>query len=195
MLGRVSNMQNNEEAVNSGMKATDADLLEQSRAGDAAAFKQLVLRYEGRVAGVVQSMLGRTAEAEDVGQEVFIRFFQSLGKFKGDSALSTYLIRIAINLSLNEIRKRKRKNAVFGSEEEGHFMSAPDDKSDTKEMVTYELKKLDPDFQSVVTLRLIEGYSTEETSEILGIPLGTVLSRLSRAQKKLKTVLSKYMEA
>ena len=84
---------------------------------------------------------------------------------------------------------------MFGSEEEGRFAVTSEDKSDTKDMVTYELKKLDPDFQSVVTLRLIEGYSTEETSEILGIPLGTVLSRLSRAQKKLKSVLSKYMEA
>src|SRR4051812_44487515 len=177
------------------MQPTDADLLERSKSGDASAFKQLVVRHQSRVAGVVQSMLGRTLESEDVGQEVFIRFYQSLGKFKGDSALSTYLIRIAINLSLNEIRKRKRNNAVFRSEEEGRFASTPEDKSDTKEMVVYELKKLDPDFQSVVTLRLIEGYSTEETSEILGIPLGTVLSRLSRAQKKLKAVLSKYMEA
>ncbi len=189
----MSNEQNRE-GTDTGM-ATDADLLERSKAGDASAFKQLVVRHQGKVAGVVQSMLGRTAEAEDVGQEVFIRFYQSLGKFKGDSALSTYLIRIAINLSLNEIRKRKRKSAVFGSEEEGRFASTPEDKSDTKEMVMYELNKLDPDFQSVVTLRLIEGYSTEETSEILGIPLGTVLSRLSRAQKKLKSVLSKYMEA
>jgi RNA polymerase sigma-70 factor (ECF subfamily) len=191
----VSNEQNKEEAHTSMKAATDADLLERSRSGDAAAFKQLVVRYQGRVAGVVQSMLGRTAEAEDVGQEVFIRFYQSIDKFKGDAALSTYLIRIAINLSLNEIRRRKRRNAVFGSEEEGRFAITSDDRSDTKEMVTYELKKLDPDFQSVVTLRLIEGYSTEETSEILGIPLGTVLSRLSRAQKKLKSILSKYMEA
>jgi len=191
----VSNEQNKEEAETSMKAATDADLLERSRSGDASAFKQLVVRHEGRVAGVVQSMLGRTPEAEDVGQEVFIRFYQSLDKFKGDAALSTYLIRIAINLSLNEIRRRKRKNAMFGSEEEGRFAAASEDKSDTKEMVTHELKKLDPDFQSVVTLRLIEGYSTEETSEILGIPLGTVLSRLSRAQKKLKSVLSKYMEA
>jgi RNA polymerase sigma-70 factor (ECF subfamily) len=190
----VSNEHNRKGADNS-MQPTDADLLDRSRAGDASAFKQLVIRHEGRVAAVVQSMLGRTPEAEDVGQEVFIRFYQSLGKFKGDSALSTYLIRIAINLSLNEIKKRKRKNALFASEEAGQFVKGPEDKSDTKEMVSLELNKLDPDFQSVVTLRLIEGYSTEETSEILGIPLGTVLSRLSRAQKKLKMVLSKYMEA
>lgn len=65
---------------------------------------------------------------------------------------------------------------------------------DVKEIVDAEVNKLDPDFRLVVVLRMIEGYSTEETSEILGIPLGTVLSRLSRAQKKLKTVLAKHFD-
>ena len=167
--------------------------MERSRKGDDLAFKELVIRHERRVAGVVHSMLGATPEAEDVGQEVFIRFYQSMDKFKGESALSTYLIRIAINLSLNEIKKRKRQSTLFAREEEGQWVKAPGDKSDMKEIVTYELKRLEPEFQSVVTLRMIEGYTTEETAEILGIPLGTVLSRLSRAQKKLKVVLSKHL--
>ena len=124
---------------------------------------------------------------------MFVRFYQALDKFKGESLVSTYLIRIAINLSLNEIKRRKRKNSIFAKEEEGRSVKGPDDKSDMKEIVTYELNKLDTDFQEVVTLRMIEGYSTEETAEILGIPLGTVLSRLSRAQKKLKLVLAKHM--
>ena len=177
------------------MEPTDEDLVERSRMGDAQAFKELVVRHEGKVAGVVQYMLGKTPEAEDVGQEVFVRFYQALDKFKGESALSTYLTRIAINLSLNEIKRRKRKNFLFTRVEEGRSVKTPDDKSDMKEIVTYELNRLDVDFQSVVTLRMIEGYSTEETAEILGIPLGTVLSRLSRAQKKLKLVLAKHMAA
>lgn len=175
------------------MEQTDEALVKRSRNGDESAFKHLVIRHEGRVAGVVQSMLGPTAEAEDVGQEVFVRFYQALDKFKGESALSTYLTRIAINLSLNEIKRRKRKNFLFTRVEEGRSVKTPDDKSDMKEIVTYELNRLDVDFQSVVTLRMIEGYSTEETAEILGIPLGTVLSRLSRAQKKLKLVLAKHL--
>jgi RNA polymerase sigma-70 factor (ECF subfamily) len=138
-------------------------------------------------------MLGTTPEAEDVGQEVFVRFYQALDKFKGESLVSTYLIRIAINLSLNEIKRRKRKGFLFAREEEGRYAKMPEDSNDVKEMVTYELNRLDTDFQSVVTLRMIEGYSTEETAEILGIPLGTVLSRLSRAQKKLKLVLAKHI--
>lgn len=175
------------------MEQTDKDLVEKSKNGDEQAFKELVVRNEGKIAGVVQSMLGVTPEAEDVGQEVFVRFYQALDKFKGESAVSTYLIRIAINLSLNEIKRRKRKNFLFTREEEGHFVKTGVDKSDMKEIVSYEVSRLDADFQSVVTLRMMEGYTTEETAKILGIPMGTVLSRLSRAQKKLKMGLAKHM--
>lgn len=176
------------------MEVSDEVLVQRSREGDAQAFKELVNRHEGKVAGVVQSMLGDTQETQDVGQEVFVRFYQALDQFKGQSAVSTYLIRIAINLSLNELKRRKKRNMLFAKEEEGINTSSPDNKNDLKEVIVYELNRLEPDFQSVVTLRLIEGYSTVETAEILGIPLGTVLSRLSRAQKKLKSVLAKHME-
>ncbi len=169
-------------------------LVEKSKAGDLAAFKELVQRHEGKVAGVTRSMLGSTAEAEDVGQEVFIRFYESLRNFRGDSSVGTYLTRIAINLSLNELKKRKRKWSVFGSDEEGGHVAAEDDKRDLRELLSYELNKLDPDFQAVVSLRLIEGYTTEETSKILNVPLGTVLSRLARAQQKLRTSLSKHLK-
>lgn len=175
------------------MEMTDVELVDAARQGDELAFKQLVMRHESKVAGVVHAMLGGGAETEDVGQEVFVRFYQALDKFKGESLVSTYLIRIAINLSLNEIKRRKRRGSVFAREEEGRYSAAPDGGSDIKEIVQYELTRLDDDFQSVVTLRLIEGYSTEETAELLNIPLGTVLSRLSRAQKKLKAVLAKHL--
>jgi RNA polymerase sigma-70 factor (ECF subfamily) len=173
---------------------SDEDLIQQSKGGDALAFKELVIRHEGKVAGVVHSMLGKTDEAQDVGQEVFVRFYQSLDKFKGESAVSTYLIRIAINLSLNELKRRKRKQSMFTDIELGYGKEMHDEKKDVAEMVHYELKQLDADFRTVVTLRLIEGYSTEETASILNIPLGTVLSRLARAQKKLKMQLTKYRE-
>ena len=79
--------------------------------------------------------------------------------------------------------------------EEGHWVKTPDENADMKDIIHYEISRLDVDFQAVVSLRMMEGYSTEETSEILGIPLGTVLSRLSRAQKKLKLVLAKHFKA
>jgi len=172
---------------------SDDELVENSRKGDLAAFKTLVIRHEGKVAGVVRSMLGSTPEADDVGQEVFIRFYEALGKFSGESAVGTYLTRIAINLSLNEIKRRKRRFSIFAKEEDGWHKGTMDDRKDMNEMITYEFGRLDPEFRAVATLRLIEGYSTEETATILGIPLGTVLSRLARAQKKLRTGLEKHL--
>jgi RNA polymerase sigma-70 factor (ECF subfamily) len=171
----------------------DFDLLERSRQGDILAFKALIQLHEGKVAGVIHAMLGFTAEAEDVGQEVFIRFYQSLGKFEGKSSLGTYLVRIAINLSINELRKRK-KSLFYYSKDYDSKLPSGEESMDTTEFVNYAIQKLEPDFKAVVTLRLIEGYSTEETATILGIPIGTVLSRLSRAQKQLKEILSKLLK-
>ncbi len=172
---------------------SDEELVENSRKGDLAAFKTIVVRHEGKVAGVVRSMLGTTPEADDVGQEVFIRFYEALTKFRGESAVGTYLTRIAINLSLNEIKRRKRRFSIFSREEEGWNKGTIDDGRDLNEMITYEFNQLDADFRVVATLRLVEGYSTEETAKILGIPLGTVLSRLARAQKKLRSGLEKHL--
>jgi RNA polymerase sigma-70 factor, ECF subfamily len=171
----------------------DEVLIGKSMDGDMAAFKMLVIRHEGKVAGVVRSMLGATPEAEDVGQEVFIRFYDSLSKFRGDAQVSTYLVRIAINLSLNELKRKKRTSSRFTTMEAAAGKSA-EDMIDLNEQLKYEFARLEPDFQAVATLRLIEGYSTEETSEILGIPLGTVLSRLARAQQKLRVALSKKLK-
>lgn len=171
----------------------DEELIRLSAGGDLGAFKTLVTRHEGKVAGVVRSMLGPTAEAEDVGQEVFIRFYESLHKFRGDSAVGTYLIRIAINLSINELKRRRRRLSLFTSDDYGHQVKAKDDMSDLNEMLILEFGRLDPEFRSVATLRLVEGYTTEETADILSIPMGTVMSRLARAQKKLKDALKHYL--
>ena len=174
---------------------SDETLVNASRNGDSASFKELVERHEGKVAGVVISMLGDAPEAVDVGQEVFIRFYEALDSFKGDSTVGTYLIRIAINLSLNEIKRRKRRKFLFMPAEAGSKVSVNEGNVDLKEIVNHEISQLDTDFKAVVVLRMIEGYSTEETAVILGIPMGTVLSRLARAQKKLKVVLEKYFES
>ena len=160
------------------------------------AFKQLVERYEGQIASTVIGMLGNGPEAEDTGQEVFIRFYKALDKFKGDAALGTYLTRIAINLSLNTLKKRKRTQLIarLGGEQEKIMIQIPDnglsqEQRDTQEWVQKGLQQLPTDFRAVVVLRLLDGYSTKETAEILGLPIGTVLSRLTRGQKKLKEIL------
>ncbi len=175
----------------------ESELIELAREGNDRAFGVIVSRYEQQVARTAIGMLGDTDEAEDVGQETFIRFYRSLHKFRGESALGTYLTRIAINLSLNEINKKKKTISLFyknGETDESMYeVPQPGDKfaeADSKEQIDKALQQIDPDFRSVIVLRLIEGYSTRETAKILNLPLGTVLSRLSRAQKNLREILT-----
>ena len=173
----------------------DHDLLERARGGDEGAFSQLVRKHEPIVAATVIGMLGPGDDAEDVGQNVFIRFYNSLNNYRGDAALSTYLTRIAINLSLNELKRRKRRNLLFFvRRNEDQEYDLPDMKDnaaafESKEVVNKALQQLEPKFRSVVVLRMLQGYSTDETAKILKLPVGTVLSRLSRAQDKLKELL------
>jgi len=176
---------------------TDQKIIEAVLAGNIEAFRELTKRYESRVAATVIGMLGKCAEAEDVGQETFIRFYNSLGNFRGESSVGTYLTRIAINLSLNELKRRKRRSMFFQSEPEEGFevrnTYSSSEYSGEREIVQRAIQKLEPKFRSVIVLRLLDGYSTQETSEILNVPVGTVLSRLSRAQKKLKKILIPYV--
>ena len=170
----------------------DFELVQKALKGDRFAFGVLVRQYQGQVAKTVMGMLGQTREAEDVGQEVFIRFYRSMKQYKGDSALGTYLTRIAINLSLNEIKKQNTKKTSSLDKVEYQLQTEETvKKRDTREVIEKALQKLEPEFRSVIVLRMIEGYSTKETAEMLELPLGTVLSRLSRAQIKLKELLKK----
>lgn len=176
---------------------TDEQLIKDIQAGDGEALRALIKKYESRVASTVIGMLGNCPEADDVGQETFIRFYQARGNFRGEATIGTYLTRIAMNLSLNELKKRQRKNLFFRRQTETD-LNVPDKTTannieDTKELIQQALQKLDANFRSVVVLRLIEGYSTTETAKILKLPIGTVLSRLARAQKKLKEILKPLM--
>ncbi len=176
---------------------TDEQLVLAAREGDEGAFLELVRRFEPRVASTVIGMLGNSPEAEDVGQETFIRFYKAMGKFRGESGVGTYLTRIAINLSLNELKRRKRKRSLFSAPASGEIQNVPDrgpsqDRFETLEIVHRALLELDPGFRAVLVLRLLDGYSTRETADLLDIPVGTVLSRLARGQKKLRTILTPY---
>jgi RNA polymerase sigma-70 factor (ECF subfamily) len=174
---------------------SEQELVRKAKQGDKNAFKELVKQNETRVAATVIGMLGNCPEAEDVGQETFIRFYRSLDKFRGDSSVGTYLTRIAINLSLNELKRQKRREKQFFARGEEKLENAPDkndrkNKKELKDIVHIGIEKLDPKYRAVVVLRLIEGYTTKETAQILRLPVGTVLSRLARAQNKLKEILT-----
>jgi RNA polymerase sigma-70 factor (ECF subfamily) len=177
---------------------TDEQILQEIKKGNSSVYRELVIRYESQIASTIISMLGKGPEAEDIGQEVFIRFYKAIPRFRGESSVGTYLTRIAINLSLNEIKRRKRKKNIFIEKEISELINYIDDNKqdlpEDKEMVNMAIQSLNPKFRSVLVLRLIDGYSTEEVAKILKIPIGTVLSRLSRAQEKLKEKLTPLME-
>ena len=167
--------------------------------GDHDAFRELVRLLEPRVAATAIGMLGHCQEAEDVGQETFIRFYNALDKFRGEAKVETYVTRIAINLSLNELKRRRRKALLFAEQPEADLENLSNREvvgidRDTRATVCWAVRQLAPRFQAVIVLRLIDGYSTRETAEILNLPIGTVLSRLSRAQRKLKIILEPVFE-
>jgi RNA polymerase sigma-70 factor (ECF subfamily) len=178
-------------------QADDDELIKASIDGDKLAFSEIVNRYRKLVARTVKGMLGDSVFAEDVGQEVFIKLYHSLPEFRGEAKLSTYIQRIAVNLTLNEIKRRKRFFSMFsqkGNNEMYEFEVTDTDNQEQREaseIVNKALMSIEPKFRVVVTMRLLQGYSTKETAEILGLPLGTVLSRLSRAQEQLKNILIK----
>ena len=185
--------------VNENIKTdqSDEELIAAARDGDDEAFRQLVSKHQSRVAATVIGMLGQCPEADDVGQETFIRFYNALGHFRGESGVETYLTRIAINLSLNELKRRKRRNWLFlpalGRKEETFEARAPRiELTEEAELLHQAIQKLSPEFRSVVVLRMFEERSTEETAALLGISEGTVKSRLARAHHKLKKLLQPY---
>ena len=176
----------------------DAHILTEIKNGNDTVFKDLINRYEGLVSATIFGMIGKCSEADDIGQEVFIRFYKSIDNFRGDSTIGTYLTRIAINLSLNEIKRRKRRSHLFLHSDDSLDNIEDRDNNpesdENREFIQRAIQELDPKFRSVIVLRLIDGYSTEETAKILKVPIGTVLSRLARAQQKLKEILSPMLE-
>jgi RNA polymerase sigma-70 factor (ECF subfamily) len=182
---------------------SDAELIARARAGDDRAFRDIVDRYQGAVAATVIGMLGRGDDADDVGQETFIRFHGALHRFRGDSSLKTYLVHIAMNLSLNALKRRRRSLLRFVSHDESPVelpepRVGPDgdvDAGELQALVRAAVTRLNEKHRAVVVLRLFQDCSTRETAALLGVPEGTVLSRLSRAMKELETSLRPYVRA
>lgn len=179
----------------------DDELLARARAGDERAFAALVERYEGAVAATAIGMLGPGADADDVGQETFIRLHRALDRFRGESSLKTYVIHIAMNLSLNALRSRRRMLLRFaGGDEE--LTDAPEprigpaaetDAAELRSVVQRAVAALNEKQRAVVVLRMFQDLSTRETANMLGVPEGTVLSRLSRAMEELQARLAPYV--
>jgi RNA polymerase sigma-70 factor, ECF subfamily len=193
----------NDQAISSHHEQSDdARDLPLAIGGDSSAFERIVRRHESRVAATVIGMLGASPEADDTGQEVFIRLHKSLGGFRQEAQLSTYITRIAINLWLDKLRSRQRgfgkwiglESEALGPDEP--FISGDDhiDERERARLVRHAVTQLKPSWRAVVVLRLLQGYSTLETAKLLGLPKGTVLSRLARASSRLRAWLGPILQ-
>lgn len=177
---------------------SDLQLLQRAADGDESAFRTLVDRHEPAVARVVTAMIGPGDDADDVGQETFIRLFRARTAFRGDAQLRTYLTRIAMNLCLDLLARRSRQASwtrLTGRRDDDESQLAmpasadPIETAERDEMLRKAVESLDAKHKAVVVLRILEDHSIRDTAALLGVPKGTVMSRLARALDKLKVTL------
>ena len=191
--------------------AAERRFIERLQQRDERAFIELMQLYQERVYKLVLRMLGRRDEAEDMAQEVFVQVFKAIASFRGDSRLSTWIYRIAVNLCKNRIkylgRRRSDTQDEFQAREDRNEhagapgvtsseLSRPDQLVEGYQMqriVELAIVRMDPDFREILVLRDIEDLSYEELSEITGLPDGTVKSRLHRARAMLKAAIEQEM--
>jgi RNA polymerase sigma-70 factor (ECF subfamily) len=170
-----------------GDKVQDDALVRRARAGDREAFGLLAARHQDAVYRVVRGIVGDPSEAEDVAQEVFLKAFGALGRFRGDSGFFTWLYRIAVNEALRAARRRRHPASLDeGLPVEAPPVPQPDEDGPSLALLERLLRKLPEEFRAIVVLRDIEGLPYREVAETLEIPMGTVMSRLFRARRELR---------
>lgn len=187
------------------VKEDEPALVAAAKAGDLNAFETLVGRYERKIFRLTQNITQNREDAEDSMQEAFLKAFEHLGEFQGNSRFYTWLVRIAVNQALMKLRRR-RPNVVSIDEDvdTGEDMiprevedwgPSPEDRyrqTELGDILTNVIGELDPSFRIVFQLRDIEELSTEETAEALGLSVPAVKSRLLRARLKLRQKLNRY---
>ena len=186
------------------MDNDDAALIERCRAGDVAAFEPLVEKYRQRVWRLAYNTLRDREEAWDVAQEAFIRAYQALPSFRGQSAFYTWLYRIVMNVAADRARSRGARGRAFGTErvpEEDWERVLPDQnpgdeapdaaaaRREARQKIVRALDTLPEHHRKIVMLSDLEGLSYREIADTLEIPMGTVMSRLHNARKRLRDAL------
>ncbi|HOZ45648.1 MAG TPA: sigma-70 family RNA polymerase sigma factor [Candidatus Hydrogenedentes bacterium] len=180
----------------------DTGLVAECQSGDSTAFDEIVRRYKDRVYNVVFRFLGNHEDALDVSQEVFVRAYSSIRKFKGDAKVYTWLYSIAANLSRNRLRDSGRKGRDQGTSLEALHEAAPSvaqaasatldtpreaaERSEMDEVLQRCLEELPDHYRMAFVLRTFEDLSYEEIADVMGCPPGTVKSRLNQARKLLR---------
>lgn len=192
--------------ASAAVKADDeAVFVRAAKRGDVNAFETLVNRYENKIFRLALNITQNREDAEDVMQEAFLKSFEHLDEFQGNSRFYTWLVRIAVNQALMKLRKRRPNQISLDEpvESEDDLMPrevedwgpSPEERfaqTELNEILSNVISELDPSFRIVFQLRDIEDLSTEETAEVLGLSAPAVKSRLLRARLKLRQKLDRY---
>jgi RNA polymerase sigma-70 factor (ECF subfamily) len=187
-------------------KADDeAAFVAAAKSGDIHAFETLVNRYERKIFRLALNITQSREDAEDVMQEAFLKAFEHLNEFQGNSRFYTWLVRIAVNQALMKLRKRRPNQVSLDAPVEGEddlmprevedWGPSPEERyaqTELSEILSKVIAELDPSFRIVFQLRDIEDLSTEETAETLSLSVPAVKSRLLRARLKLRQKLDRY---
>jgi RNA polymerase sigma-70 factor (ECF subfamily) len=184
-------------ATSAATGESDRRLVERHRYGDSQAFEELYERFNPMVYNLALRMTGEPADAADLSQEIFLRVYRHLGKFRGRSSLKTWVYRVAINCCRSRYRhqlwwRRDRISEPAVLESLADRRRGPEDRAlaqDAGETVHRALRQLPVNFREAVVLRDIEGLSYEEIATITGLRLGTVRSRIARGRDRLRLLL------
>jgi RNA polymerase sigma-70 factor, ECF subfamily len=187
------------------VKDDESTLVAAAKTGDIQAFETLVSRYERKIFRLTQNITQNREDAEDAMQEAFLKAYEHLGGFQGNSRFYTWLVRIAVNQALMKLRRRRNNVVSLDEEVDTGEDTMPRDvedwgpspeeryqQSELGEILSKVIGELDPPFRIVFQLRDIEQLSTEETAEALGLSIPAVKSRLLRARLKLRQSLNNY---
>lgn len=189
------------------MSITDKELIEKSLSGDYIAFEELVHRYENKVYTVAYRFMGNHADACDLAQEAFIKMYQALPKFRGDSSFMTWIYHITANVCRDELRRRQKKQTLSLDDDSDDNVApkltiasdepGPEEIIESIELsaqVQQCLNMMSEDYRLVLIMREIQGLSYDEIAETMNISLGTVKSRLSRARAVFKEKITPILE-
>jgi RNA polymerase sigma-70 factor (ECF subfamily) len=197
----------------------DAELLRKAQRGDRGAFGQIVVLYQDRLYNALLRVIGDCEEARELTQETFTRALVKIDSFRGEAGPYTWLFRIGVNLAISQLRKVQRhrtfsldrpagSGATNGAENDDQASSlidrvaqdrgaSPADNAETREQhqqVLAALGRLDAEYRAVLVMRDIEGFDYQQMADVLGLPLGTLKSRLFRARLALRDELRPYLE-
>jgi len=186
----------------------EAAIVAQARLGDAKAFSELLRRYEGKIFRLALHITQNREDAEDVLQEAFLKAYEHLDQFQGQSKFYTWIVRIAVNQALMKLRKRKSDRSVSldetidtGEDTVAREIAAWDEnpeqqysREEINEILSSAIDGLAPIYRAVFVLRDVDDLSTEETAEALELSVPAVKSRLLRARLQLRDKLTRYFK-